>query len=408
MSKHCLWMGVFLAAAWTAAATQDAARPADPFDLIAPAELAEPAAGAEPVGPLGDLTEEELQALIEAARPLRLERERNLISREIEDGLLFDPEQIDAAVADLNRQPKDTPEDNIARALAAFAAVDARLAEPVAQYQGGQYEQAALNVKSLINPAGTGYFDAAKRMLYADALLAMERHEDAIAAYKEILEATPDKISFASTAALRAGQTYERMGRRVYAAQVYQWWLENYGFLDPERAEALAATIEQVRQDYEDPLQTLADKMGQVEARLAALDSGQETQQRENEIIGMLDELIAMAEDANNSGGGGGGGGQQQQQQGGQSSGSSQSAGSDGGQASGDTPSNPAERSVLPGGNSPRPHDLDTIRPSDASDAWGRLPPRERERLVESFRQQYPDRYEEMLEAYFRRLAQPN
>ena len=43
--------------------------------------------------------------------------------------------------------------------------------------------------------------------------------------------------------------------------------------------------------------------------------------------------------------------------------------------------------------------------PSGPGDDWGRLPRRERERLLETFKEGMPERYREMLRDYYRRLA---
>ena len=43
--------------------------------------------------------------------------------------------------------------------------------------------------------------------------------------------------------------------------------------------------------------------------------------------------------------------------------------------------------------------------PSDPSDDWGTLPPRERQKLLETFKETMPERYREMIRDYYRSLA---
>lgn len=365
-----------------------------------------PSAAEQPAGPsvddlLGQMTDQQWDELLSQARPLMLGRERAAVQREIEDGLMFDDTKFEEAFAALKDKPADTPGDNIRRIVAAFALVDLRLSGPAKKFAEGDYEAAANEVKAIVNPNGTGYLDAARRMIYADSLSALRRDADAVQAYRDILQTTPDKVSFAAVAALKAGQTYEKMGRMMYAVNYYTWWMDNYGFLDPDAATELAAKVATVEEDYRDPLGTLAGRMDNVERRLASADSGEQTQVQQRDIVRMLDDLIAMAEEQSSSSSSSSGSSS------GQSQGQGQSGSSSGGPPTGTgQPSSPAQTSALPPGNAPKPEGLSEIHPSDATDAWGKLPIREREKLVELFKKQYPDRYKEMLEAYYRKLAE--
>ena len=70
-------------------------------------------------------------------------------------------------------------------------------------------------------------------------------------------------------------------------------------------------------------------------------------------------------------------------------------------------PSSPATASSLPLGDTARPDSpLSKTRPSDGSDDWGKLKPREKQELIEAFKEMYPERYREMLEAYYKNLAE--
>jgi len=198
---------------------------------------------------------------------------------------------------------------------------------------------------------------------------------------------------------------YEKMHRRLNAMGLYQAWIESFGLLDPTTARKLAELTESIIADYKDPLGTLSTKMTDVEQRLLATDSGRTTQERQRDIIIMLDDLIATAEEQS-----GGGQGQSQQQgrrkNGGKSDCQGQASGAGSGRPAGlGVPSSPAKVSALVGGAVVRPTGLSKIRPSDPSDDWGRLPPRQREELLKRFQESMPERYREMIRDYYRALA---
>ena len=112
---------------------------------------------------------------------------------------------------------------------------------------------------------------------------------------------------------------------------------------------------------------------------------------RQREAVALLDTLIEEAEEqeknqgqGDGQGGGGKGGG-------GDPNGNQQPSG--GG----------ANRSTAPGGES-REGQLrkNVARPGDA---WGKMPPREREQILQALQKQYPSQYRELLEQYYRQLS---
>ncbi len=367
--------------------------------VLAGAAWAQTAPAPQPASAPAELTEAQLRELVAQARPATLARERASAAREIEDGLLYELDAVDAAVADLRQARTAAPAENVERIVAAFAAVDPRLAGAVEKLAAENFAAALAQLEPTLNPTGTGYADAVRRLLQADALAGLDRTDDALAAYQALLAAMPDKVSFASQAALRAADALAAAGRQLNAARLYAWWAENYGFLEPDRAEALALRARQILADYDRPLTTLAQRMTTVQQRLAEGDSGPETQDRQRQILAMLDDLIASGQQ-----GSGGSGSPQPPPQG-----QGQDQGQPGpltGNPAGGPPASPAANSVLPGGNSPRPQGLSAVRPSDETDAWGDLPIRQRERLVELLQQKYPQRYSRMLEEYYRITAE--
>lgn len=362
------------------------------------------------------LTAEELQALLAGAMARRMAMERDQVQVEIREGMLFLPDRVDPALKVLANRPADTWADNVKRICAAFAAVDMRFGKAWAALEAGQYAEAARIVQPLISERDTSYFAAVKMYCRAEALAGEGKHEFAAEAFADLVKRMPERFSFSSMALLRAAQSYEKLHRRYSAMALYKAWVDSFGLLDAAKADELAKQAERIAAEYKDPLKTLAGKMGQAGDRLAQADSGKETQRKQIEVIEMLDDLIAMAQQSSSSGQGQGKPQQQQQKAcsacGGKGcsqcggTGQAQGQGSKSGPAQGiGIPSSHATASSLVGGDSPRPQGLSEIRPSGPGDDWGRLPPREREKLLETFRENMPERYREMVKDYFQKLA---
>ena len=356
--------------------------------------------------------------VLHQAKARRMSMERDQVAVEIREGLLFDPDKVELAIKQLMHKPEDSWEDNARRICRAFALVDARFGRAWSALEKGRWETAAQAVKPLISKRDTSYLAAAKRFCYAESLAGMGRSEDAAEAYTDLVKVMPDRFSFSALALLRAAQTYERMNRRLYAASLYRVWVDNFGLLDPKKAEELTRRYERIAAEYKDPLGALSSKMSDVEKRLASVDSGRTTQQKQREIVAMLDDLIAAAEENSRGQGQGQSQGQKQEQGQGQGQDKGKRAKGKKGQGKGrgrgvgrgpamgvSIPSSPATVSRLVGGPVLKPRGLSEIRPSDPSDDWGRLPPEQRRKLLETFKEQMPERYRRMIGDYYRRLA---
>jgi tetratricopeptide (TPR) repeat protein len=367
--------------------------------------------GEAPVDTLEPITTEELIRYIDEARQRRLSLERKQVMAEIDAGILFDPARISAAIKGLKADPKNTWADNAERICKAYATVDLRFGKAYDHLVAGRHEKAAQAVKPLISVRETDYFAAAKRYVYCEALAGAGRHQDAVDAYTELVAELPDRFSFAALSLLKAAETYEKMHRRYNAMALYDLWVESFGLLDTEMARELGERANRIAADYADPLGTLAGKMDDVADRLAKADSGTGTQKKQKEIVHMLNDLIATAEEQSSSSSSSQGKqGKQGKKKGqGQAQGQAKGKGQGGksGPASGlGIPSSPAAVSKLVGGGeAERPKNLSEVRPDDGSDNWGNLPPRERAKLVEAVKDQMPERYREMLKDYYRNSA---
>ncbi len=124
--------------------------------------------------------------------------------------------------------------------------------------------------------------------------------------------------------------------------------------------------------------------MGYAAARLEVSDAKERVRARQDDAIALLDKLIKAAEE------------QEKSQC---SAGSSQ-----GRKRATRTPRAPAQQSKLPTGGA-QESDLHEPPPVQPGEVWGKLPPAEREKILQSLRDRFPSRYRELVEQYYRSLA---
>ncbi|MBL7134836.1 MAG: hypothetical protein ISS78_12110 [Phycisphaerae bacterium] len=389
---------------------------------VSPAVWAEPADAPAGAGEILDgMTPEDLQKLIKQAIQARLRMERDQVSAEIRRGLLYDGDDIDAAVALLKADPSNTQKDNIERMLKAFAKVDARFAKAFKLFEGGKGAEAAAAAKRTINAQSqeSTYFSAAKHYLLAESLVKDEKFDDAIDAYTEILTLMSDRISFAAASACNAAAVYEKLGRFSLAMEMYTFAMQNYGLtMDDASLNVVAAKIEEYGEIYKDPMNTVATWMGHVQERLAAVDSGADTQKKQSEIIALLEDLIKSAEEQQQQ--------QEQKQQeeqdkkkkpcescgkkgcGGQCQGKGKGEGKGNGKGGkgGQNPTKPMEHSMTVPGAVKRPGTGNPVRPTTGGDDWSNLPPRERDRIELLRKKLMPERHRGIIRDYNTRMAE--
>jgi len=128
-------------------------------------------------------------------------------------------------------------------------------------------------------------------------------------------------------------------------------------------------------------LDEVATLMTYAADRLKAADTTQRVRDRQERIVALLDELIKQAEQTEQSQRGVGGG------------------------LPKSTPGRPAQASRAPQGPG-RIGDLHEAPAAHPGEAWGRLPPAERERILQSLRERFPSRYRQLVEQYYRSLAE--
>lgn len=135
-------------------------------------------------------------------------------------------------------------------------------------------------------------------------------------------------------------------------------------------------------------LPEVADLMRYAADRLAVRDAGETVKQRQAKVVALLDELIEQAQEQE----------RRQQQQ-------AQAGGQSGGMQPGQTPSNPATESTERSG----PGDVGVqhgVGRAQPGEMWGKLPPAEREQVLQSLRERWPSRYRHLVEQYYRALAE--
>jgi tetratricopeptide (TPR) repeat protein len=166
--------------------------------------------------------------------------------------------------------------------------------------------------------------------------------------------------------------------------------LEALGRQFPEAPEAVRVGATQLRLEIErrerGTLGEVATVMDYVADRLKAVDSGERVRTRQRQIIALLDRLIREQEAQEQQCGGGSAGGRRQPSQ-------PRAA------------STPRRESDAPGGTG-QVGDLHAAPEANPGEMWGKLPPTEREKILQSIREKFPSRYRQLVEQYYRALAE--
>ncbi|MCX6897626.1 MAG: hypothetical protein NT105_02910 [Verrucomicrobia bacterium] len=169
------------------------------------------------------------------------------------------------------------------------------------------------------------------------------------------------------------------------------------GPADPTATDPLKEYMAKALQDARNPLSPIVGDMRTVEDQLGQTVTGKPTQIVQTKIIRGLNDLIAKAQQA-----------QSQatampqprrKQPAKQPEASPQ-------QAQGNKqPSSPATVSTLPAAAAAEAAKLRKIYGGGDSDAWGKLPPEQREKFLQTLKDKFPDRYEQILTEYFKQLS---
>jgi len=279
----------------------------------------------------------------------------------------------------VDRQDDDDPEAFVSEALAVLSDPFRRGLEA---FEREDYPSAHALMDAL-STAEDPYLVSTAGYFSVRSLVELSRLEDAQAAV-ERMTARPFELDHftpyaADLAFLRA---YCQLHNLHYEEAVES--LQRFTQQFPNAPVRLAVTAQQLLLELEGrqpgQVSDVADLKIYAGRQLGHADSGEQPQQRQAEAIALLDALIEEAENREQGGGGGGGG-----------SGSR-------------APSNPMGRSQLPRGSTGKTQ-LGALPDANPGDAWGAMPPAEREEILQSLQQRFPSRYRQLVEQYFEELA---
>ncbi len=131
----------------------------------------------------------------------------------------------------------------------------------------------------------------------------------------------------------------------------------------------------------------VCDLMTFAGRRLGHGDASDAVRIRQKRVIELLDKLIKDAEENESS-----------------NSSSSSGGGKSSGKKGAQQPSKPMQDSQLPGGG-PAEGTLRERRRANPGDVWGTMPPAQRERILQALRDNFPNRYRQLVEQYYEELA---
>ncbi len=159
----------------------------------------------------------------------------------------------------------------------------------------------------------------------------------------------------------------------------------------PDAGEAVSAAARQMLLELAGrragSLEEVADLMAYSAARLDSADVSARLRGRQDDIVTLLDRLIADARTLEDL----------------QAAGAGQPRSAQRGE---DQPRAGAQQSVLPGAEAGQIGELHDVPRGTPGEAWGQLPPAERERILQSLRGRYPSRYRQLVEQYYQSLAE--
>jgi hypothetical protein len=359
---------------------------------------------------LNQMTPEEIEELVKAAATARLEVERKTVLSSIERNILYEEQAIEKAREILLSDPANTQTDNIDRICKAYATTDDRFARVWRLYEAEDDEKLIEVLGKQLNPEDISYLSAARHYVYANTLRREAKPWKALDAYQEILVNLPDRISFASASAQASAEMYEDMGRRLYAMEMYYYCLKNYSLtLTQEQVETMYGRYKELEDIYADPLAAACEMMDASGELLAEAEIGEPTQQKQEETIALLEDLIKTTEEKQRL--------KEQQQQQQRQQQRRQQASKPGekkpgqsqqrpGQQPGQNPTSPMQDSALVPGPVSQPNRLAKKMGGEESERWADMPPRQREKIKNLMQQRVSERRGDLVRDYHRKLAE--
>ncbi len=161
----------------------------------------------------------------------------------------------------------------------------------------------------------------------------------------------------------------------------------------PERLRVAAVGIlTELPRRVPDGLGDVRDLLACAHRKIKNENTGESVKARQEEAIVLLDALIKAIEEK-----------EKQSKCGGKKGDGKKDGGCDKPGGGGGPPDQGAKQSTLPGGEG----DVGRLRKARAApgEVWGKMPPKEREQVLQALQRQFPSRYRELLEQYYEQLA---
>lgn len=216
------------------------------------------------------------------------------------------------------------------------------------------------------------------RLWFARKLIQASLYDEADKQLVQITaESVLDPASFHFYRAVSAYRTLDKVRTAEAVDRLLAYDAANPGMV-PDRYRTIARLMqEDLATVKEESLDHIARQMDDIQQRLALGRSGQKVQEIEDAVIRSLDKMIEKLE-------------QQQQQQSSSSGNNTQST-------------KPADDSNPLGGKG---EGRVTSKNIGAKNGWGNLPPKQREEAMQEVGRRFPAHYREVIEQYFRRMAE--
>lgn len=221
-----------------------------------------------------------------------------------------------------------------------------------------------------------------KALVAIDRLLEAGSRLDELAASKNKVEAFSyfePEVEFLRGYTLLADLRYEE------AESALKRFLLNFPGASARLTIAARQMLQELANREPEKLGDVVDLMDFSGKRLKSEDAGQPVRTRQQRILDLLDKLIKEEEE--------------KEKQASQSSSGANSSGTPQ-----NSPSNPMQQSQLPGGT-PQAGQLRAARRANPGEAWGAMPPAERERVLQAIRGTFPTRYRQLVEQYYEELS---
>lgn len=253
---------------------------------------------------------------------------------------------------------------------------------------------AAVDVFRKLSESDDPYLSVASANLGATAMIELDRVDECMAMLDRVVEAH-DPIEEYTTSSdhfrfmLGYCQVHNLQYRKAYAT--FEDFLKNH----PNAPERLVVGARQILTELDrrapGRIGDVRDIMHYARRKISNARIDDDLIEHQHEAVSLLDKLIKEAEDKENQGQGGGDG---------QNGGSGKQGGDSGGQ---NDPGGGANRSTKPQGAG-GVGDLRQRR-AKPGEMWGKMPPRDREELLQTLQKQFPSQYRELLEQYYKQLA---